>query len=402
MSEWRDVRDVVVVGAGHVGLLAAIGLARAGLDVEVIDTVPSQRLPWTAVHHWSVLAGLDELGVLDRVLSEGQPTTAWGLHVLATGERITFDLAELRDSVPHPFNLRLEVSRLCAVLARAFLAHPGATISPRTRVRSLVHHDSGVLLELDDDVGGRGRVVGARWLVAADGVSSVVRRELGLGFEGTTWPERCVTALVEHDFGALGYPDTTFQVDGRLGAVVERATVDRWRYVYEEPLSLPEESIGERLPHVLEQATGSRPRVLDWTSSRMHQRTAPSYRSGRVLLVGEAAHVTHRLVGRAPISGYHDVFSLARVLPGVVRGLADDGVLSRWSDHRRRVFLDEVVPTTASRKNLVTQIRDPRRLQIELDHYRRALSDRAVRRELLLQGVELATDQPPGAPATVF
>jgi 3-(3-hydroxy-phenyl)propionate hydroxylase len=398
VNERRVVRDVVVVGASQVGLLTAIGLARAGLDVEVIDSVPPQRLPWTAVHHWSVLAGLDRLGVLDPVLDEGVRTSQWGLHVLATGEQLTYDVTELADSVRFPFNVRLETSLLCAVLARAFLAHPGATISPRTRVRGLVPHDTGVLLELDDDVGGPGRILEARWVVAADGLSSVVRRELGLGFEGTTWPERSVTALVEHDFAAHGYPDTTFQVDGRLGAVVERAGDRRWRYVYEEPLHLPEESIGERLPGVLEQATGERPRVLDWTSSRMHQRTAVSYRSGRVLLVGEAAHVTHRLVGRAPISGYFDAFSVVPALAQVVRGRSYDHVLSRWADHRRRVFLDEVVPTTASRKNLVTQIRDPHRREIELDHYRRALTDPVARREVLLQGTELDAGAPLGEP----
>ncbi|CAN5652516.1 N/A [soil metagenome] len=387
------VVDVVVVGAGHLGLTTALGLARAGVEVEVLDTGADERLPWTAVHHWSVLPGLADLGVLDGLLEAGATTSTWGLRVLATGEHLTYDLGDLGGQVRHPYNLRLEESRLCDTLRAALSRLPSARLTRAREIGSVRQHDDGVTVQVrgdedDTDAASVDRVVRARWLVAAQGSSSAVRRELGLGFAGTTWTERCVVALVEHDFAAVGYPDTTFQVDGRLGAVVERKDDRLWRYTYQEPLSRPEHAVADRIAGVLRAATGADPRVVDWNSARMHQRSVDSYRSGRVVLVGETAHVTHTMTGHTSISGWVDALTLAPVLAEVVREPAAEAVVTAWADERRRVYLDDVVPDSLSRRNLLTQISDPRRLDIELDQFRRARTDAATRREVLLEGRE--------------
>ncbi|MCW2816062.1 MAG: hypothetical protein JWN84_3517 [Nocardioides sp.] len=387
----RDV-DVLVVGAGHLGLATALGLARAGVTVRVLDTVPAPRLATTAVHHWSVLSAVAGLGVLDDVLAIGHRTSTWGLCVPATGEHLTYDLADLADEVAHPFNLRIEEPALRDVLREALVALPGASYHSDVRIASLHEHPGGFTVEVEDLAGGT-ELVRAQWLVAADGTTSVVRRALGLGFEGTTWTERCVVALVEHDLTQdPDHPDTTFVVDSTRGAVVERVDDRRWRYLYLEPLRLAEESVGDRVPLRLRGATGAEPRLLDWTSTRMHQRSTPSFRagvSGRALLVGEAAHVTHHLIGHTSICGWFDAVSAATVLAEVVGATTDDVALTRWADDRRRVFLDDAVPASLSRKNLLTQIDDPRRLDVELDQFRRAVGDVDVRREVLRQGREL-------------
>jgi 3-(3-hydroxy-phenyl)propionate hydroxylase len=386
-----DVCDVLVVGATSHGLAAALGMAQAGLRVEVIETQIHTTLPWTAVHHWSVLSGLDSIGVLGEAEAVGERTTGWGLRILATGEQISFDLADLAGQVEHAYNLRVEDEALRAVLRRRLLALPGTAVRPG-RVVALHQHLGGATVDVDTPAGPH--LARATWVVAADGASSAVRRESGIAFEGSTWWERCIVALLRHDFGSRGYCDTTFQVDGTHGAVVERAGEDTWRYVFQEPGTRPEDTLAGRIPQALMGATGEAPEILDWTAERMYQRVAAQFRAGRVLLVGESAHVTHRLTGHSSTSGWFDVFSLVRVLPDVLAGRIDDTALTKWAEHRRRVYLDEAVPASLARKHLVSEIRDQASLDIELDQFRRAQSDLAGRRELLLQGRELDGARP--------
>jgi 3-(3-hydroxy-phenyl)propionate hydroxylase len=369
--------DVAVVGASTAGLVTALGLARRGLDVVLVDSVPAPRLSWSAIHHWSVLPILDELGVLDTALVAGEATAHWGLRVLATGEQFVFDLRELGPEARHPFNLRLEPHLLRDILREALAAVRGTVALDGCRVLGLRQSHDGVVLDLTD-----GTSLTAAWVVGADGPASAVRRTAGLGFEGTTWTERGVVALVEHDFAALGYPDTTFQIDGHAGAVVERVGQQTWRYLYQESLALPEGQVAQRLAALLHDVTGARPGVLDWTSARMHQRSATSYRAGRVVLIGDAAHVTHPLTGHTSLSGWQDAARLVPVLASVVDGTPDEQ-LARWAEERRRHFLDDAAPTSLGRRNLVAQIRDRHRLEVELDAFRRASEDPDLRRELL-------------------
>lgn len=390
---------VAVVGASTAGLVTALGLARQGVEVSVLDTTPPPRLSWSAVHHWSVLPLLEQLGVLDEALVEGEATARWGLRVLATGERLEYDVRELGPDVKLPFNLRLEPAALRAILRAALRASPFAEVVEDVRVVGLGQDDTGA--ELTVHRAGAERRLRAHWVVGADGATSVVRRLAGLGFEGTTWTERCVIALVRHDFAALDYPDTTFQVDGSLGAVVERVGDGRWRYLLQESLSRDVDALDERLSAVLRAVTGSEPEVLDVAMSRMHQRSATSYRSGRVLLVGDAAHVTHPLSGYTPLTGWSDAVTLAPALTSELRtggrSAHTDEVLTRWAKRRRRHFLDDAAPASLGRRNLVAQIRDPRRLEVELAAFRRAVTDPSYRRQVLLGDRGAPTDGMPAA-----
>lgn len=374
----RRRADVAVVGASTAGLAAALGLARSGLAVTLVDNVPAPRLAWTAIHHWSVLPVLDRLGVLDAALVAGEATAHWGLRVLSTGEQLVFDLRELGPEAAHPFNLRLEPHRMRALLRRAFEACSGAEVIDGEQVTDLRQDGDRVVLGLSG-----GAALRAGWVVGADGPASAVRRRAGLGFEGTTWTERGVVALVAHDFAAAGYPDTTFQIDGHAGAVVERVGRGTWRYLYQESLGLDEASLGDRLRVLVGQVTGGDADVLDWSAARMHQRSATSYRSGRVVLIGSAAHATSPMTGHTSLSGWFDAATLAPVLSAVARG-GSEADLSDWAARRRRAFLDDAAPVSLGRRNLVAQIRDRRRLDVELDTYRRASVDREHRRQLLL------------------
>ncbi|GAA5109940.1 NAD(P)/FAD-dependent oxidoreductase [Haloechinothrix salitolerans] len=385
--------QVVVVGADPVGLVTALGLAKAGLDVLVVDTGREASACAPCVHDWSVLPGLDRLGVLEDATQAGFTDPSWCLRVLQTGEHLTFDLGVLAGLTPHPYNLHVEDTALCEVLERHLARHRTKPIERNARLVDLAQDQSGVeiVLETGDGV----RRLRTDWVVAADGTSSMVRRLLGLGFRGSTWHDRSVVALVDADFAGRDYAGTTLQVDDRYGAVVHKVDDRRWRYTFDESLTLPEESVGARIPGVLRKVLGSVPfHVLDWHSSRMHQRTSDQYRAGRVLLVGDSAHVANRMIGHSPITAFFDAYRLIEALSAVAGGYADERVLDKYSEGRKRVFLDHALPASAGRKHLISQISDRRQLETELEHYRLASADPEALRELLLFNRELEGDSP--------
>ena len=385
--------QVVVVGADPVGLVTALGLAEAGLDVVVVDSGREATACAPCVHDWSVLPWLDRLGVLGDAIRAGFTDPSWCLRVLRTGEHIDLDIGVLEGLTPYPFNLHIEDAALCQVLERHITRHRTTHIERNARVADLAQDDSGVELVLDTAQGVHR--VRAGWVVGADGTSSVVRRALGLGFPGYTWHERSVMALVDADFAGMGYAATTLQVHDRYGAMVQQVDDRRWRYTFDESLTLPADSTDSRIPGVLRGVLGDVPfDVIEWDSARMHQRSADRYRAGRALLVGDSAHVTNRMIGHSPITAFFDAYRLIEALSAVVTGRADDGVLDAYSEGRRRVFLDHALPVSAGRKHLISQISDQQRLETELEYFRQASADPDALRELLLFNRELEGDSP--------
>ncbi|WP_063910855.1 FAD-dependent oxidoreductase [Nocardia nova] len=388
----NDVQ-VVVAGADLTGLTTALGLARAGIDVMVADTGCDDIAAAHCAHDWSVLPGLDRLGVLDDALRTGFTSARWCLRVLRTGERLDFDLGALAPVTPFPFTLHIDQAALCRILVRHLAGQPSVRVLRDVRLSEITRFGDGVELAFDDATGAHR--LRADWVVGSDGTRSAVRRGLGLGFPGYTWPERCVTALVEADLARQGYAATTLQVDARYGAVVQRADDNCWRYTFAEPSTLPEAGVADRLSDALRNILGDAPaRILENRCARMHQRTAPTYRLGRVLLAGEAAHVTNRITGLSPITAFFDAFHLIDALRAVVTGQAGDGVLDEYARDRKRVFDDHAAPMSAARHHLISQISDRRELETELAYYRRAAAHPDDLRDLMLLSRDLEGRSP--------
>ena len=385
--------DVVVVGQDSVALATALGLAQSGVTVLVADAGSDDVVLSPVVHDWSVLPGLDRLGVLDAAIAAGFVDSAWSLQVLGTGERIDLDLGVLEKVTPFPFKLHIEPTELCALLKRRLRREPLAQIERHSGLDGLTQDKSGVTLTFGSVDGPR--QVRADWVVGADGTTSAVRRALGVGFPGFTWDDRSVTALIDADLDRIGYASFMFAIDDQYGAVLQKVGPHRWIHVHPEPLAVNQEAVGHRLPDIIGRAVNDVPiRVLDWRSERMHQRSADRYRIGRVLLAGEAAHVANRMIGHSPIASSFDAYRLSEALASVVRDDADDSVLDAYAADRRRVFLDHASPISSSRKLLVGRFGNQQRLDTELDQYRRAAADPDHLREMLLFNNELAGESP--------
>ena len=248
-AQWdRQLDDVIIVGGGPTGFITALGLAQAGVRLTVIESEPQiVDSPRAAVYHWSVVEGLEKLGIREEVEKTGFPKQDYTYLVHKTGERIDFSLEVLNGLTPYPYNLHLGQHRLAEIALRRLAGHAQTKVRFNTRLTQLQQDAGGVTLQVMTPDGPE--EMRAKWVIGADGASSTVRRQLSLDFDGMTWPERFVATNVYFDFERYQYARATFLIDDRHGAVIAKLdNTGLWRCTYMEDAGLPEESVIARLP----------------------------------------------------------------------------------------------------------------------------------------------------------
>ncbi|XVQ09645.1 FAD-dependent oxidoreductase [Spirillospora sp. CA-255316] len=383
-------QQVIVVGGGPTGLLTTLGLAQQGIDVTVVERAPGlQDAPRAIVYHWSTLDGLERLGLLGDAIGAGFLKQDYAYRVRKTGEVIEYGLKPLEGRVKHPYNLHLGQGALTKVIRDKVEAFG--------TVRILWGHE---LVDVDQDGDGVNATLRAEsgettlrasWLVGADGAGSKVRTVLNLGFDGTTWPERFVATNVRFPDDRAGWAQSTFYVDDEYGAIL--AKIDEsgehglWRYTYMEDDALPAETVADRLPRFLSKVFGDdvaeKTELEAISPYRMHQRSASTYRAGRVLLAGDAAHATNPCGGLGLTMGLFDAYALIEALGAVVMNGADESVLDGYADARRSAFVDKASPRAASNKKLIFHSADPAKLDQDLELFRRMSRDADLAAEVL-------------------
>ena len=391
----EQLDGVVVAGAGPVALVSALILARAGIAVTVLEAEPQPvPSPRAIVYHSPTVALLDRLGLLQDALKDGLLKQDYHYRDGQGAVIARLDMAVTAPDTPYPYNLHLGQDLLGEIVMRHLLATGHATVRWGQRVVDVAPGADRVTVTVETAQGRR--QLTAPWLIGADGARSGVRQALGLAFDGITWPERFVAINLHYDFEAHGYARANFVVDPQDWAIIP--VLDQrsgWRVTYGEDASLPEDSVMHRLPERLARLLPdpSLPYQIDRVAPyRVHQRSASTYRVGRVLLAGDAAHITNPCGGLGLTSGILDAAHLGDAMAAVVRGAAPEQVLDDYAQERRRIFLDFTSPTASENKRRLGET-DPARRQADLERLRRLNDDPELQRQALM-GTRALLSQP--------
>lgn len=351
--------QIVICGAGPVGLIAALKFAQAGLDVTIIDADDHVNdSPRACVYFSATLEGLDTLGLLQDVEKRSyvKGNTGWYCP-----DYNWFRSMPAPDPSAGPYLYMANVGQeeIGELIVQRLAAFPNVQLLWNTRLEAFQDHGDRVTVQVEAE--GRRETISCDWLIGADGARSTVRQLMGVDFVGHTWPSRFFAANVNFNFIDAGMTDGNFRLDPDSWAIVVRVNNRGvWRIAYGEDGSLPDEGAEERAKAKLNDfiPEGEPFDLLRLTPYRAHQRAAETLRKGRVVLAGDSAHATNPFGGLGLTTGIWDALILGDLLPAVIAGEAAENALDAYSKERLRVYWELTSPI-ASRNLLMAQERDP-------------------------------------------
>ncbi len=342
---------VVIVGAGPVGLAAAIDLAQQNVPVLLLDDDDTVSVGSRGVCYAKrALEVLDRLGVGDPCVDKG---VSWnvGRTFFRNEEVYSFNLLPQPDH-HRPGMINLQQYYLEEFLVKRARSLPSLDLRFRNKVVSMRAQDDGVALQVETPDGVY--PVEADWLIVADGARSPIRRMMGLEAEGKVFMDRFLIAdvVMKADFPAERWfwfdppfhpgqsvllhhqADNVWRIDFQLG----------WDADPEEE-KRPEKVI----PRIKAMLGEEREFELEWVSVYTFQcRRMAKFRHGRVLFVGDAAHQVSPFGARGANSGIQDTDNLVWKLRLVMDGKAPDSLLDTYSDERTCAADENLLNSTRS------------------------------------------------------
>ncbi|MFI1328977.1 FAD-dependent oxidoreductase [Streptomyces sp. NPDC020845] len=353
MDRLPQTADVLIVGAGPVGLALATKLAAAGIDAVLVDqAAEGANTSRAAVVHARTLEVLREIDAADELVQRGLLVTRFTVR-----DRDRPLLTVGFDELPtdFPFTLLVPQNITEEVLLARLKASGGRVLRPH-RLAGISQDAEGVTAVMAD-----GQEIRAAYAVGTDGMHSTVREHTGIPFTGDTYAQSFVLADVRMDW-PLGDDEIQLCFAPEGVAVVAPLPGGRYRIVATQDDAPARPGIGD-VQRLLDargpQAHRGKVTEVVWSSRfRVHHRLADHYRSGRLLLAGDAAHVHSPAGGQGMNTGIQDALVLGGRLVTTLRDGRD--VLDEYESLRRPVA-EQVVAFTHRMTKIATVGNSPLR-----------------------------------------
>jgi len=328
---------VVIAGGGPTGLMLAGELALAGVNVAIVERRASQDLPGSRAGglHSRTIEVLDQRGIADRFLSEGQVTNVGQFSGVA------LDISDF--PTRHPYSLGLWQNHIERILA-GWVEELPVTFYRGREVTGFTQDETGAGVELSD-----GEPLRAQYLVGCDGGRSVVRKAAGIEFPG--WDPTTSSLIAEAEMAEE--PELGIRRDEKGTHAIGRAEYEirdgEIIYAKEGPVGVmvTEGHVGSKSEPTLRDlregligAYGTDYGIHSptWISRFTDMtRQAATYRQGRVLLAGDAAHVHSPDGAQGLQTGVQDAVNLGWKLAQVVKGTSSEGLLDTYHAERHPV-----------------------------------------------------------------
>ena len=352
--------DVLIVGAGPVGLLAANALVEKSIDIYICDKLnaPVEELR-ASTFHPPTLDLLEPLGLTSAVLENGLKSPEWQIRFHETGDRVVFDLSVLKADTNHPYRVQCEQAHLAAA-ARAKLGRAGIEVNYGCQVEDIV--DKGAFVETTLMSGGVRFRIRSRYLIGADGAQSIVRGHVTTTFPGHTYPETTILATTDFPFeNHLEGLSNINYVWWEKGTFSLLKLPDLWRCsLYpdsEETLeeALEEAAIRRKLSRITPEAAACNINVI--RPYRVHMKIADEFCRNRIVLAGDSAHLNSPSGGMGMNGGIHDALMLSDALELSLRA-NDETALPRYAAARRATALEDILQA-ADRNRSRMQEKEP-------------------------------------------
>lgn len=379
------IKHVLIAGAGPVGAVTGFYLARYGIKVTLFDIArkpPEDHR--AATLQPSTLDLFEELGLTRRILEQGFKSDFFQWRDRVKDEVVAeFDYGRLSELSGHPYVIQLEQHKTVYTVLEAAQSCPDFVLHRPVEVVEVRQTADHVECDVRDE---NGEVVTHRgdYLVGCDGGRSIVRKTIGVSFEGFTWPERFNIVSTPTNLGKIhgfrlrnycSHPDrwvSLMQVPGEDGKGL-------WRCVFPAKAEetddevMSDDWINARFRECMN--AGPYP-IVHRNMYNVHQRVAGSFRAGRILLAGDSAHVNNPIGGMGMNSGFQDGITLARKLIEISKGADAEALLDRYDRQRRLTAIEYVQAQSIANKRLLEE-RDSAVRRERLDELRRIAADPA-------------------------
>ena len=386
--------QVIVVGAGPVGLCLSLALAQADVQVCLIEALGEdnflEQVPRAGTNHPATLELLERIGLYGKLEPRG--IIAPLVHYWDRRESrliAEFDHGLLKDDTRFPYVLQCERIKIVEEALRLAKANPNIEVRLSTAFTAFTQGSDSVTAWATNPAGESESISGA-YLVSAEGARSIVRKGLDIEFEGFTYPDRTLNIEVAYDFRRHGYTERNYisDPDEWSNLFHWKGPPDRWRIHFpvepdaqEAALTRPD-AMQARLQRFL--PTGKAFDIVGSNLYVVHQRVAKKFRAGRAILAGDCAHVNSPIGAMGMNSGIHDAFNLAEKLTKILRREVGEEVLDRYERQRRHVALQHTQAQTIRNKRLLAE-KDPAVRKRNHDELRRTAEDPKLARAFLLR-----------------